>query len=207
MGKLNYYYGAMNSGKTIELLKRAYNYEEIGKNVMVIKPAIDTKGDDEVVSRIGISRKVDQLIGVDDSLYDLNLEGIDVILADESNFFTEEQVNELYQIAVLADIDVLAYGLRTDFRAEGFPGSTRMLELAHNVIKLQTMCKCGDEACHNLRKENNVPVFDGDQVAIDGEYEVTYESLCSKCYLELRETDLNNNKNAKKLVLRATNKK
>jgi thymidine kinase len=103
------------------------------------------------------------------------------LLLDESQFLTREQVNQALEIAVLDDVPVLAYGIRTDFLTNGFPGSLRLLEIAHSLEELKTICRCGKKAMFNARKINEAFVFDGDQVAIDGE-EVTYESLCASCY-------------------------
>ena len=190
MGKLYFRHGAMNSGKSTALLQVAYNYEERGQKVALVKPAVDTKGDTKVVSRLGMVREVDFLILPNENLrvklreY-MKAKGtkIDCLLLDEAQFLTAKQVDEAMEIAVLDGIPVLAYGIRTDFLTKGFPGSIRLLEIAHSLEELKTICRCGRKAMFNARLKNGEFVFDGDQVAIDGD-EVTYESLCPNCYFE-----------------------
>ena len=112
-------------------------------------------------------------------------DGVDVscLLVDEAQFLESGQVDGLLRVALLEGVPVLAYGIRTDFLTEAFPGSRRLLEVAHSLEELKTICRCGRKALFNGRKVGERFVFDGDQVAIDGE-EVTYESLCGVCYLE-----------------------
>ena len=192
MAKLYFRYGAMNSGKSTALIQVAFNYEERGMHVFVIKPAIDTKGSDCLVSRIGVSRKVNRMVASDEDLYDLILRSnmfrkIDCVLADESQFFTPEQVDQLFRVAVLLDIPVICYGLRTDFLIRGFPGSTRLLEIAHTVEELKTICECGRKATINARLVGGKYVFSGDQVAIDMTGSISYRSLCAQCYFRIKE--------------------
>lgn len=194
MSKLYFRYGAMNSGKSTALLQAAYNYEERGQQVLLAKPAIDTKGDNEIVSRLGVTRLVDFTVLPDDNLLAIfaHQQGIvakrtclpvSCLLVDEAQFFTEGQIDDLLRIAILQQVPVLAYGIRTDFQTVAFPGSRRLLEIAHSLEELKTICRCGRKAVFNARKVGDRYVFDGDQVAIDGE-NVTYESLCGSCYLE-----------------------
>jgi thymidine kinase len=178
----------MNSGKSTALLQVAYNYEERGQRVLIAKPAVDTKGNLQVVSRLGMSREVDFLVLPNDNLREklTNAAGsasVDCLLIDEAQFLSPAQVDQAMEIAVLDKIPVLAYGIRTDFLTKGFPGSIRLLEIAHSLEELKTICRCGKKAMFNARLKNGAFVFDGDQVAIDGE-EVTYESLCPNCYYE-----------------------
>lgn len=185
MAKLHFKYGAMNSGKSDTLIKTAYNYEERGLNVVVIKPQIDTKGGDYVTARGGHSRKVD--IHAEPSL-DLaaavtSLPQISCVLVDEAQFLTEQQISQLFHVAKKHSISVICYGLRADFRTELFPGSKRLLEIADNIEKLPTMCFCGSQAEFNTRKVDGKYVFEGDQVAIEGEGTVEYNSLCGACYM------------------------
>ena len=202
MAKLYFRYGAMNSGKSTALLQAAYNYEERGQRVLLAKPEIDTKGASQIESRLGMTREVDFLIGSDDdarALFAVHRQRIrdevdeellpaapaDVacLLIDEAQFLTPEQIDDLFRIAVLDGIPVLAYGIRNDFRTHAFPGSARLLAIAHTLEELKTICRCGRKAVFNGRKVDDRFVFDGDQVAIDG-VAVTYESLCGNCYLE-----------------------
>ena len=197
MAKLYFRYGAMNSGKSTGLLQAAYNYEERGHRVLLAKPAVDTKGDREIVSRLGVTRTVDVTFAPGDDVLSVFCAerarvraetGSDLacLLVDEAQFFTPTQVDDLLRIAVLDGIPVLAYGIRTDFRTEAFPGSARLMELAHSLEELKTICRCGRKAIFNARLVGGRFVFDGDQVAIDEgqiEGEVTYESMCAACYL------------------------
>lgn len=185
MAKLHFKYGAMNSGKSDTLIKTAFNYEERGLKIIVVKPRIDTKGGDYVTARGGHRRQVD--IHADATL-DLSSEvartpAVACVLVDEAQFLAEQQVSQLYRIAKEQDISVICYGLRADFRAALFPGSKRLLELADNIEKLPTMCFCGSQAEFNTRKMNGMYVFDGDQVAIEGEGQIDYDSLCGACYM------------------------
>lgn len=194
MAKLYFRYGAMNSGKSTALLQAAYNYEERGHSVLLAKPAVDTKGDRHIQSRLGVAREVDYVItGADDS-YELfqryraerlAADKLDVscLLVDEAQFLTDAQVDGLLRIALLEGIPVLAYGIRTDFLTVAFPGSRRLLEVAHSLEELKTICRCGRKAIFNGRLIGDRFTFDGAQVAIDGE-EVGYESLCGVCYLQ-----------------------
>jgi thymidine kinase len=170
----------MNSGKSTALLQAAYNYEERGSKVLIAKPSIDRKAGARVSSRLGVERLVDLLLSPEDNLREEFLkhsDGIACLLIDEAQFLTREQVEQALAIAVLDNVPVLAYGIRTDFRTAGFPGSTRLLEIAHSLEELKTM--------FNARKGANGFIFDGEQVAIDS-IDTTYESLCANCYLEER---------------------
>jgi thymidine kinase len=190
MAKLYFKYGAMNSGKTIEVLRTCYNYKERGLNVILIKPKVDLKGSNKVVSRIGLEREVDYLISDKENIYDMFIdENIDVIIADEAQFFTREQINELWSLTKKKDIDILCYGLRCDFLMNGFPGSTRLLEIADSIDEIKTICACGKKATINMRYVNGVPSFEGEQVSIDGFNNVTYDSVCGECYINQREKE------------------
>ena len=192
MSKLYFRYGAMNSGKSTNLMQVAYNYEERGMRVLLIKPSTDKKGGDKLVSRLGVERKVDLLIDDAQNIYDevnkwqSEKYNIDCILVDEVQFFKANQIDELFKVAVCLDIPVICYGLRTDFKMEGFEGSTRLLLLAHSIEELKTICKCGKKAILNGRKINNKFVFEGQQVAIDNVDNVEYESLFGHCYFKYK---------------------
>lgn len=192
MSKLYFRYGAMNCGKSTNLLQVAHNYEERGMKVIIIKPKTDTKGGNCVISRLGVTREVNMLVKFDDNIYDMvekwNKERwkIDCILVDEVQFLKKEQIDELFQIAVIQDIPTICYGLRTDFLMNGFEGSARLLLIAHSIEELKTICDCGKKAILNGRKINGRFVFKGEQVAIDKENNVEYEALCPKCYYQYR---------------------
>ena len=191
MSKLYFRYGAMNSGKTTALLQVAHNYEEKGMHPIIIKPLIDTKGNNKVISRIGIEREVDYLIAPDyDIEVNINLVGVDAIIVDEAQFLTREQVEQLYHITKYYNVPVLCYGLRCDFQMQGFPGSTRLLEIADSLEELKTICSCGRKATQNLRLINGKPVFEGEQVEIDNQNDIKYDSVCGRCYFDLQRRSL-----------------
>lgn len=209
MAKLYFRYGAMNSGKSTALLQAAYNYEERGQHILLAKPEIDTKGADHISSRLGVERTVDFLIGPRDDVRALFAAqrarvkahaeqeallpeamgspraDVACLLIDEAQFLTPAQCDDLLRIVVEDRIPVLAYGIRTDFQTRAFPGSARLLELAHSLEELKTICRCGRKALFNARLVGGRFVFDGDQVAIDefSAERVTYESMCAECYL------------------------
>lgn len=187
MAKLHYRYGAMGSGKTAALLQVKYNYEQKGMKALLIKPLIDTKGADTVVSRIGISAKVDMLLNAEESLITkIILDKPNAVIVDEAQFMTPKQIDELYLITKIYDIPVLCYGLRADFQMKGFPGAIRLLEISDDIEELKTICSCGKKATQNLRKVNGTPVFEGEQVVIDDSDTVEYEGVCGECYLRYR---------------------
>ena len=207
MAKLHFKYGAMNSGKSDTLIKTAYNYQERGLRILVIKPATDTKSSAAVVARGGASRAVDILAHTGDDLRELILQAqegtghfaglwnpsgdevapIACVLVDEAQFLDVEQIDQLFELAKSDGISVICYGLRTDFLTRVFPGSRRLFELADNFEKLPTMCRCGSQAEFNCRRAGEVFVFEGEAVAIDGEDVISYESLCGTCYRRERE--------------------
>ena len=187
MSKLYFRYGAMNCGKTTALLQVAHNYEERDMKVLILKPGIDTKGNNKIVTRIGLKRNVDHVIKNDENLNKyLNevSEDIKCILVDEAQFLSRDQVDELFMFSKLKNRPVICYGLRTDFKTMSFPGSLRLFEVADELEELYTICRCGHKAKFNGRIVNGEFTSSGSQVAIDGEDEVSYESLCGKCYLE-----------------------
>ena len=185
MAKLYFFYGAMNSGKTTRILQCDYNYSEKGMHPVIMKPATDTKGNDKIVSRIGSSKKVDYLIKKNENVFDLIVEEfnhVDLILVDEAQFLTTRQVNQLMDIVIDLDIPVMCYGLRTDFKSNGFPGARRLLEIAHELTEIKSICECGKKAMFNVRLIDGKVVTEGESVAIDGEGEVTYTTACSRCF-------------------------
>lgn len=186
MAKLHFKYGAMNSGETTMLLQAAHNYEEQGKKVIVIKSNIDKKGNDTIINRIGLTRKVDELIGIDEKIIDKirkYLDNLDCILVDEAQFLSRNQIDELFYITKIYDIPVIAYGLKTNFKSVVFTGSSRLVEVADSLEEIPTICKCGKKARFNVRTLNGEYLKEGDDILIDGTTEIKYESLCGKCYV------------------------
>jgi len=197
MSKLFFRYGAMNSGKSTSMLQVAHNYEERGQRVLLVKPAKDTKGDDQIVSRLGVTRPAYLVLLPDQDLratvhaashsegeqQDPVPQSVACLLIDEAQFLTPEQVDQALAIAVLDDIPVVAFGIRTDFLTQAFPGSRRLMEVAHSLQEMKTICRCGKKAIFNARLGDAGIVREGQQVVIDGD-NVRYEALCGRCYLE-----------------------
>ncbi len=196
MSKLYFRYGAMNSGKSTHLMQVAYNYEERGMKVIILKPKIDNKGGDTLVSRLGVNRQVDLLILEDDNIFEIidnylkANKRIDCILVDEVQFMKSTQIDQLFEIAVKINIPIICYGLRTDFKRDGFEGSARLLLLAHSIEEMKTICSCGKKAIFNGRKINDKFVFEGEQIAIDEQDDIKYESLCGDCYYKYTENNI-----------------
>lgn len=185
MAKLYFRYGAMNSGKSTLLLQTAHNYEENGMKVLIVKPKIDTKGNNKIVSRIGAERDADLLLGKEDNIYEIvkdKYQDINCVLVDEAQFLGKDQVDNCMDVVVNLNIPVICYGLRTDFQTKAFPGSERLLAIAHSLEEMKTICPCGSKAIFVGRYINGNFTTEGDQVAIDGENKVTYKSMCAKCY-------------------------
>jgi thymidine kinase len=194
MAKLYFTHGTMGAQKTTQLLAAAHNFEEHGGRVLITKPAIDTKGERALMSRIGLRREADFLTTPD---MDIQAEvlrrretlgRISAVLVDEAQFLQPAQVDQLLALAVLHAIPVMAWGLRTDFRTRGFPGSLRLLEIAHELRESIAMCGHGGGCAHRAqftaRMVTGVFVAEGAQVAIDGDAAVTYTALCARHYLE-----------------------
>lgn len=199
MAKLYFFYGAMNSGKTTRILQCAFNYEEQGMNPIIMKPKIDTKGNDYIVSRIGAKRKVDYLINQKENIYDVIVEkytNVDLLIIDEAQFLTERHVNQLMDVVIDLDIPVMCFGLRTDFMGRSFPGSRRLLDIAHELTEIKTICECGHKAMFNVRIVDGKVQTEGESVAIDGEGKVTYTVACARCFRlkTHRKFDYDNNK-------------
>lgn len=195
MAKLFFRYGAMNSGKSTALLQVAHNYEERGMNILLVKASVDTKGNNRIVSRLGIDRQVDIHVDNEINLYQVikqwhkDVEKVSCVLVDESQFLETKHVDQLFNLTVFDNIPVICYGLRTDFRTKLFPGSERLFALAHSIEELKTICRCGRKAMLNARMLDGKFIFKGSQVAIDGMSDISYESLCGKCYFaELQAT-------------------
>ena len=183
MAKLYFKYGAMGSSKSANALITKFNYEERGMRVWLIKPATDTRdGEGLIASRIGLSAKAD-IISHEESIIALldKMSGIDVIITDECQFFTPEQIDELREIVNFRDIPVLCFGLRTDFMTHLFPGSRRLLVVADSITEIKTICSCGAKAIVNARIDSEGHVItSGSQVFIGGND--SYVAMCHKCW-------------------------
>ena len=185
MAKLYFKYGAMGSSKSAQALITRFNYEEKGMSVWLIKPGTDTRdGADIIKSRIGLSQRA-QIIGPDESIIKAYKEAgnYDVIIADEAQFLTPAQIDELRSLVDEEDIPVLCFGLRTDFQTHFFPGSRRLMELADSITEIKTICECGRKATVNARFDDSGRVItEGDQVVLGGNDR--YTAMCYKCWKE-----------------------
>ncbi len=183
MAKLYFKYGAMGSSKTANALITKFNYEERGMRVMLIKPATDTRdGIGTVSSRIGLSADA-IVIDKETNIYEMFLHFRDhhVIIADECQFFTEKQIDELRRIVDTFDVPVLCFGLRTDFLTRMFEGSRRLFEVADSITEIKTICACGKKAIVNARiDENGKVVTEGGQILIGGND--SYIAMCHSCW-------------------------
>lgn len=194
MAKLYFKFGAMKCGKTTDIIKTYYNYIEKGMNVIIMKPGDDKKAGTKIESRSGASLDTDFVVGKNINIYKLIAEhityyNVNCIIVDEAQFLSAKQVDQLSDIVDNFDIPVLAYGLRADAFGDLFPGSKRLFEQADVFEELKAVCKCGEKATQNLRLERKegklIPVFSGEQIAIDG-IDSEYDSVCRKCYKKLR---------------------
>ena len=183
MAKLYFKYGAMGSSKTAQALITKYNYEENGMKVWLIKPSADDRDGTAILrSRVGLFAEAD-VITPDADLFALfeKREKTDVVIADECQFFTPAQVDQLRKIVDTADIPVLAFGLRTDFRCKFFPGSLRMLEVCDTITEIRTICDCGAKATVNARLDGEGYVLtEGAQLLLGGNDR--YTAMCHKCW-------------------------
>lgn len=188
MAKLYFRYGAMGCGKTMQLLQVAFNYEERGHKVCVIKPKTDTKNGTKLLTRIGPERETDFCFNKKTNLYEKiakNYKNVQCILVDEAQFLTKKQVDELMLVTINLDIPVMAYGLRLNFRREdgGFEGATRLLQIAHDIEEIKTICECGKKATYNSRFLDGKLVADGPDILIDdGKTKIEYRAICPACY-------------------------
>ena len=182
MAKLYFKYGAMGSSKSAQALITQFNYEELGMSVWLIKPSTDTRdGADIIRSRIGLERRARVITPEQDIREEYRREGQhDVIIADEAQFLTPAQIDQLRDLVDREGIPVLCFGLRTDFLTHLFPGSRRLLELADSITEIKTICECGAKATVNARISNGRVVTEGEQVLIGGND--SYVAMCHACW-------------------------
>ena len=186
MAKLYFKYGAMGSSKTAQALITKYNYEENGLNVWLIKPSADTRDGVHILrSRIGLESKVD-IIPPQANVYDVfekEQKGhCDVIIVDECQFLTPEQIDQLRNIVNDYDIPAMCFGLRTDFLTHLFPGSRRLMEIADTIQEIKTICDCGAKATVNARIDGEGHIItQGEQVFLGGND--SYIAMCHRCWI------------------------
>ena len=185
MAKLYFKYGAMGSSKSAQALITKFNYEELGMTVWLIKPGTDTRdGVNVIQSRIGLRETAQVIAPEDDIMEAYHAAGRhDVIIADEAQFFTPEQIDGLRTLVDEEDLPVLCFGLRTDFLTHFFPGAQRLMELADSLTEIKTVCACGRKATVNARiDEQGHIVTEGSQVLLGGNDR--YIAMCHTCWKE-----------------------
>ena len=183
MAKLYFKYGAMGSSKTAQALITKFNYEERGVSVWLIKPSTDTRDGAKMIrSRIGLTAEAEVIAPNDDIRARFDAIGRrNVIIADECQFLTPQQVDQLRDIVDEEDVPVLCFGLRTDFLTKMFPGSARLFELADSITEIKTICECGSKATVNARiGPDGRVVTEGEQVLLGGND--TYLAMCHSCW-------------------------
>ena len=185
MAKLYFKYGAMGSSKSAQALITQFNYEELGMTVWLIKPSIDTRdGADIIRSRIGLQRSAQIITPAQNVADEYHAAGkYDVIIADEAQFFSPEQIDQLRRIVDEQNIPVLCFGLRTDFLTHFFPGARRLMELADSITEIKTVCACGRKATVNARiDERGRVITEGGQILLGGND--SYVAMCHKCWVD-----------------------
>ena len=184
MAKLYFKYGAMGSSKTANALITRFNYQERDMKVWLIKPSIDDRDGANIIrSRIGLEATADIMTPDADifTLFEKNHKDCNVIITDECQFFTPEQIDQLRKIVDVYDIPVMCFGLRTDFLTHLFPGSRRLFEVADSITEIKTICSCGNKATVNARiDENGNVVTTGSQILLGGND--SYIAMCHKCW-------------------------
>ena len=188
MKKLYFKYGAMGSSKSANALMTAFNYRQKGYNVLLLKPALDTREKKSVISsRIGLSHPCytfDRQTDLFD--YVKQFGNMQIVIVDEVQFCTKEQIDQLKQLT-MEDYIVLCYGLKTNFKGELFEGSKRLFEIAESFQEIKSVCRCGKKATMNARLQNGKVVTSGDEIDIGGDEK--YEGMCYECYMKAQEKE------------------
>ncbi len=186
MAKLYFKYGVMGSSKTAQALITKFNYEERGMKVWLIKPQVDNREEDCLIkSRAGLSAQA-YVLPISEDVYESFQklkETVDVIIVDECQFLSEQQVDELSMLVIDYDIPVLCFGLRADFRTKMFPASKRLMEIADSITEIKTICSCGRKATVNVRLDSNGRIItQGEQILIGGNDR--YTAMCYQCFIK-----------------------
>ena len=186
MAKLYFKYGAMGSSKTAQALITKYNYEENDLSVWLLKPSADDRDGVQILrSRIGLEASADIISPETDIFRRFETEKlgqVDVIIVDECQFFTSEQIDQLREIVDAYNLPVMCFGLRTDFQTKLFPGSRRLMEVADSILEIKTICDCGAKATVNARIDSGGHIVtEGAQVVLGGND--SYIAMCHKCYM------------------------
>lgn len=183
MAKLYFKYGAMGSSKSAQALITQFNYEELGMTVWLIKPSLDNRdGADIIKSRIGLKKRAQVITPEQNIIDEYDRAGThDVIIADEAQFLTPEQIDQLRYLVDERDLPVLCFGLRTDFQTRFFPGARRLMELADSITEIKTVCACGRKATVNARIDGAGRIItEGGQILLGGND--SYVAMCHRCW-------------------------
>lgn len=182
MAKLYFRYGTVGSAKTLNLLAVAHNYRQQGKQVLLLKPELDTRfGKDQIQSRAGLQMQADILVNQGTNLLEQNYANISCILVDEVQFLSMEHVDQLRAISLTLRIPVICYGLRTDFRTKLFPGSLRLMEVADSIDEVKATCFfCNKKSIVNIKHVDGKATLDGPTVQLGAEEK--YLPTCYHCY-------------------------
>lgn len=200
IGKLYFRYGTMGSAKTAMLLTQAYNFEERGMAYLCMKPVVDTRESKNVIrSRIGIERECSWIYPETDLRAFLLEKCVSAqplpewVLVDEAQFLSAEQVDQLAQVVDETGINVVCYGLRTDFKTNLFEGSRRLFEIADSIDEIKSTCSCGRKTIVNARIDSAGEIItEGEQVEIGGNDR--YIAVCRKCWRNKRIEHLSRNR-------------
>lgn len=186
MAKLYYNYGCMGAAKTATLLTTNFNYIEKGMKTLLLTSFMDNRsGEDKIKSRLGIEANA-IAIKPEDNIYSIITAFVEkngklaVVLVDEVNFLTKEHIDQLSNVVDFLNIDVLCYGIKTDFKTEIFPASLRLFEIADKIKEIKTMCSCGKKALINARLVEGKIVKEGEKIMVGGNDK--YVSICRSCY-------------------------
>lgn len=187
MAKLYFRYSAMDAGKTLDLLKVAYNYKEKGQHTLILTSKIDKRaGDNKVLSRVGFDRDAIST-SLEDNLFELikkenTKEKIACVLIDEINFFSVEQVHQISDVVDTLNIPIICYGLRSDYCGRPFSSSAQLMAIADTLEELKTICHCGRKAISNMLIRNGVAVKEGEAIVVDDDnlkaQDTKYMSVC-----------------------------
>lgn len=193
MAKLFFRYSAMDAGKTLDLLKVAYNYNDRGQHTLIITSSIDRRaGDNNVKSRLGLNKEAIST-NLGDNLFDLikrenEKKQIACVLIDEIHFFSVEQINQISDVVDYLNIPIICYGLRSDYRGIAFPSAAQLLAIADTLEELKTICHCGKKATFNMLIKNGVVIKTGESIVVDDdklqEQDTRYMSVCRKHWKE-----------------------
>lgn len=184
MAKLYFRHGTVGSAKTLNLLAVAHNYRQQGKEVLLLKPEMDSRfGKSQIKSRAGLEMMADILVNSSTDLMNYDYEGVSCILVDEAQFLPARIIDQLREITLTKEIPVICYGLRTDFRTKLFEGSLRLMELADSIEEVKATCHfCNRKSIANLKHVNGVATLDGPSIQLGCEEK--YYPACYRCFSE-----------------------